>query len=63
MLRNTDCVHADETHWREDGKNAYVFYAGGEDVAVFYRSQHLNFILSLSVKSHSRGSRRAGGKG
>jgi len=36
MLRNTDCVHADETHWREDGKTAYVFYAGGEDVAVFH---------------------------
>ena len=36
MLRNTDCVHADETHWREDGKSAYVFYAGGEEVALFH---------------------------
>jgi transposase len=36
MLRNTDCVHADETHWREDGNTAYVFYAGGEDVALFH---------------------------
>jgi len=36
MMRNTDCVHADETHWREDGNTAYVFYAGGEDVALFH---------------------------
>jgi transposase len=36
MLRNMDYVHADETHWREDGKSAYVFYAGGKDVAVFH---------------------------
>lgn len=36
MLRNTDCVHADETHWRQDGRSAYVFYAGGEDVALFH---------------------------
>lgn len=36
ILRNTDCVHADETHWREDGKSAYVFYAGGEEVALFH---------------------------
>lgn len=36
MLRHTDCIHADETHWRQDGRSAYVFYAGGKDVAVFH---------------------------
>lgn len=35
-LRHTECIHADETHWREDGRSAYVFYAGGDEIAVFH---------------------------
>jgi len=28
-------VHADETHWREDGTTCWLWYAGNESVAVF----------------------------
>ncbi len=35
-LRTAPQIHADETHWREDGKNHYVFFAGNEQLAVFH---------------------------
>ena len=34
-MRHSDIVHADETYWREDGKNVIVWYAGNDNVAVF----------------------------
>ena len=34
-MRAGDLVHADETHWREDGKNCFAWYGGNADVAVF----------------------------
>ena len=34
-MRAGDLVHADETYWREDGKNCFAWYAGNTDVAVF----------------------------
>jgi hypothetical protein len=34
-MRAGDLVHADETHWREDGKSCYAWYGGNADVAVF----------------------------
>ncbi len=34
--RTSPCLHADETHWREDGKNRHVFFAGDGNVAVFH---------------------------
>ncbi len=39
-MRTGDIVHADETHWREDGKNHFVWYAGNNDVAVFHIDAH-----------------------
>jgi transposase len=35
-LRTAPKIHADETHWRENGKNHYVFFAGNEQLAVFH---------------------------
>jgi hypothetical protein len=35
-LRTAPQIHADETHWRENGKNHYVFFAGNEHLAVFH---------------------------
>jgi hypothetical protein len=35
-LRAADLVHADETHWREDGRNHFLWYAGNRDVALFH---------------------------
>lgn len=34
-LRTTSYIHADETHWRQDGQNAYVWFAGNQDLAFF----------------------------
>jgi transposase len=39
-MRHSDIVHADETYWREDGKNVIVWYAGNENVAVFRIDPH-----------------------
>lgn len=38
-VRQSDQVHADETHWREDGNGCYVWYAGNQQVAVFQIEQ------------------------
>jgi len=35
-IRSCDLVHADETHWREDGKSHFIWYAGNSDIAVFH---------------------------
>lgn len=35
-IKMSDCIHADETFWREDGKNAYVWFAGNEDLSLFH---------------------------
>jgi len=39
-LRASDLVHADETYWREDGDNCFVWYAGNVDLAVFHIDAH-----------------------
>jgi transposase len=39
-MRHSDIVHADETYWREDGRNVIVWYAGNENVAVFRIDAH-----------------------
>jgi hypothetical protein len=39
-LRHSNIVHADETYWREDGRNVIVWYAGNENVAVFRIDPH-----------------------
>lgn len=35
-VRSCNLVHADETHWREDGKSHFIWYAGNSDIAVFH---------------------------
>jgi transposase len=39
-MRHSDLVHADETYWREDGENVFIWYAGNEDVAVYRIDSH-----------------------
>jgi len=39
-MRHCDLVHADETYWREDGENVFVWYAGNEEVAVYRIDSH-----------------------
>ena len=35
-LRASAVAYADETHWREDGRNGYMWYGGNENLAVFH---------------------------
>jgi len=35
-LRASAVAYADETHWREDGRNMYVWYGGNDDLGVFH---------------------------
>jgi transposase len=39
-LRVAEVVHADETHWRQDGENGFVWYAGNPDLALFHIDPH-----------------------
>jgi transposase len=39
-VRLEPVVHADETHWREDGQNFWLWYAGSESIAVFRIDPH-----------------------
>ena len=34
-IQQADIAYADETYWRQDGQNSYVWYAGNEDLALF----------------------------
>jgi hypothetical protein len=35
MIQSADVVHADETSWREDGQNHFVWFAGNDHLAVY----------------------------
>jgi len=35
-LQASSIVYADETYWRENGQNGYVWYGGNEDMAMFH---------------------------
>lgn len=35
-VRATSHIHADETHWRQDGQNHFVWFAGNADLALFH---------------------------
>ena len=39
-MRLCPVIHADETHWREDGNNVWLWYAGNESIAVFRIDPH-----------------------
>ena len=38
--RAAHLVHADETYWRQDGENCFIWYAGSEDTCVFHIDAH-----------------------
>jgi transposase len=39
-IRALPCVHADETSWRHDGHQYWVWYAGNDDLAFFHLDEH-----------------------
>ena len=42
-------VHADETSWRHDGENHWVWYAGDDDLAFFHLDAHRSTEAAQSV--------------
>jgi hypothetical protein len=54
-LLHTAFAHADETHWREDGINHYVWYAGNDDLAVFHIDRHRSSAVAMSILGNNYG--------
>jgi transposase len=48
-LRSSAIVHADETYWREDGMNHYIWYGGNNDLAFFHIDRHRSSKVALSI--------------
>ena len=48
-IRALPVVHADETSWRHDGRNYWVWYAGDDDLAFFHLDKHRSTEAAQSV--------------
>jgi len=48
-IRALPVVHADETSWRHDGHNYWVWYAGNEDLALFHLDPHRSAEAAQSL--------------
>src|SRR5712691_10282758 len=48
-IRALPVVHADETSWRHDGHQYWVWYAGDDDLAFFHLDQHRSGEAAQSV--------------
>ena len=45
-------AHADETSWRHNGQNYWVWYAGNDDLAFFHLDEHRSAQAAQSVLGH-----------
>jgi len=48
-VQAADIIHGDETHWRIDGKSAYLWYAGNRDVAFFHVDRSRASQVAVSI--------------
>lgn len=48
-MRQSPVIHADETHWREDGNNVWLWYAGNESLAVFRIDAHRSSEAAIEL--------------
>ena len=48
-LRLSIIAHADETHWRENGINHYVWYGGNDDLAFFHIDRSRSSEVATSI--------------
>lgn len=49
LLNDSMVVHADETSWRHDGRQYWVWYAGDDDLAFFHLDEHRSTEAAQSV--------------
>jgi transposase len=48
-IRASDVAYADETHWRIDGRNAYLWYAGNDQVDFFHIDPSRSSDVAVSI--------------
>lgn len=48
-IRASDVVHGDETHWRIDGKSAYLWYGGNEQISFFHADYSRSSEVAVSI--------------
>jgi hypothetical protein len=48
-VRNAEIVHADETHWRIDGKNAFIWFAGNSNFGFFHIDPSRSSQVALDI--------------
>ena len=48
-LRASAFAHADETHWREDGINHFIWYAGNDNLAFYLINRHRSAEVVRSI--------------
>jgi transposase len=48
-IRALPVVHADETSWRHDGRQYWVWYAGDDDLALFHLDEHRSTEAAQSL--------------
>jgi transposase len=48
-IRASDVAHGDETHWRIDGKSAYLWYAGNTQVAFYHADRSRSSEVATSI--------------
>lgn len=48
-LRLSMVAHADETYWRQDGINHYVWYGGNNDLSFFHIDRHRSSKVAISI--------------
>lgn len=48
-LRCLPVAHADETHWRENGINHYVWYGGNNDIGLFHIDRYRSTEIAQSI--------------
>lgn len=48
-IRTSDVVHADETSWRNDGLNHFVWYAGNDDLAFFHMDRRRSADVAEAI--------------
>lgn len=54
-IRASHLVHADETHWRQDGVNHYIWFAGNEDLALFRIDRHRSTQAAQAILGRTFG--------
>ena len=48
-IQTSDVVYADETHWRADGLNHFLWYAGNQDIAFFQIDRHRSAEVARQI--------------